>query len=30
MEAGGKTYFMDEVDEHFVQKRQAWIANHPS
>lgn len=27
---GGKTYTMDEVDEHFAQKRKAWQANHPS
>jgi len=30
IKAGGKTYSMDEVDEHFAQKRKAWLANHPS
>ena len=28
--AGGKTYSMDEVRTHFVEKREAWLANHPS
>lgn len=27
--AGAKTYTMDEVDEHFAEKRQAWLAEHP-
>jgi hypothetical protein len=30
IKAGGKTYSMEEVREHFVQKRQAWLANHSS
>ena len=30
VKAGGKTYSMEEVDEHFVQKRKAWLANLPS
>ncbi len=30
IEEGGKTYSIDEVDEHFIQKRKAWLAKHPS
>jgi len=30
IKAGGKTYTMEEVDEHFAQKRKAWLANHPN
>jgi len=28
--AGGKTYTMDEVREHFEKKRKAWLSNHGS
>ena len=28
--AGGKTYTMAEVQEHFEKKRKAWIENHTS
>jgi hypothetical protein len=28
IKAGGKTYTMAEVDEHFQNKRKAWLANH--
>lgn len=30
IDAGGKTYSSAEVDDHFIQKRNAWLANHPS
>lgn len=28
IKAGGKTYTMHEVDEHFEKKRQEWLRNH--
>jgi hypothetical protein len=28
VKAGGKTYTMQEVDEHFEKKRQEWLRNH--
>jgi hypothetical protein len=28
IKAGGKTYTMEEVDEHFEKKRQEWLRNH--
>jgi hypothetical protein len=28
IKGGGKTYTMAEVDEHFQNKRKAWLANH--
>jgi hypothetical protein len=28
IKAGGKTYTMDEVDQHLEQKRQEWLRNH--
>jgi len=28
IKAGGKTYTMEEVDEHFDKKRQEWLRNH--
>jgi hypothetical protein len=28
IKAGGKTYTMEEVDEHFEMKRQEWLRNH--
>ncbi|HEY3332898.1 MAG TPA: hypothetical protein VGK19_22890 [Capsulimonadaceae bacterium] len=30
IEAGGRSYSMDEVDDNFVEKRESWLANHPS
>ena len=27
---GGPAYSSEQVREHFVQKRKAWLANHPS
>ena len=30
IKAGGKTYTMAEVAEHFENKRKAWLANHAS
>jgi hypothetical protein len=30
IKAGGKTYSMDEVKEHFEDRRKAWLANHAS
>ncbi len=28
VKAGGKTFTMQEVDEHFEKKRQEWLRNH--
>jgi len=28
IKAGGKTYTMEEVDEHFEKKRQEWLRKH--
>jgi hypothetical protein len=28
VKAGGKTYTLQEVDEHFEKKRQQWLGNH--
>ena len=30
IKAGGKTYSIDEVREHFATKRNAWLAKHAS
>jgi len=30
IKAGGKTYSMEEVREHFSRKRTEWLASHPS
>jgi len=30
MEGGGPTYSSEQVREHFVKKREAWLANHRS
>ena len=30
IKAGGKTFTMQEVEEHFENKRKAWLANHSS
>jgi hypothetical protein len=30
VKAGGKTYSLDEVQEHFANKRKQWLQDHPA
>jgi hypothetical protein len=28
LDAGGKSYTLQDVDQHFVEKREAWLRDH--